>query len=130
LVLDALGGVAILEGDFPAAHSLLVESLTIMRDTELSDRRDICLPLGRLAALAEAQGRMERAARLHGVIATFLARDAESEARPADNFAPRRARDLARVRESLGRAAFEAAFDEGRAMAWEQAVAYAIEDAA
>ena len=118
-VLEALGGVAIQEGDFPAAHSLLVESLTIMRDIEHRNRTAV-MPLERFVALAKAQGRMERVARLYGVIASLwsIAPDAEFEAR------------LACVRESLGQAAFEAAFNEGRAMAWEQAVAYAIEDAA
>jgi len=119
-VLEALGGIAIQEGDFPAAHSLLVESLTIMSDIEHRHRTTV-MPLGRFVAIAEAQGRMERAARLQGFMDTLWRNwtpDAEFEAR------------LARVRESLGQGAFEAAFQEGRAMAWEQGVAYAMEDAA
>jgi hypothetical protein len=88
------------------------------------NRREIAPSLVGLAAVAAAEGEPERAARLLGAAQGLL--DALGAAmRPID--CTLRERTDAAARADLPASTFEAAWSEGRAMALEQAVAYALD---
>jgi predicted ATPase/class 3 adenylate cyclase len=122
--LDGLGHVTSDQGDYAAARALYEESLAIFR--QLGDQRGIALALDGLAALAAAhQGQPERAARLSG------AAEALREAVGAPLSPHERAeyhRHVAATRAALGEEAFAAAWEAGRALSLEQAVAYALDE--
>jgi hypothetical protein len=77
-----------------------------------------------LAQIAAAEGRPERAARLFGAADAIT--NSTGEAVPLANRAEY-AQIAEGVRDSLGKEAFEAAWDEGQAMSLEEAVAYGLE---
>jgi len=120
-----LGRVALAEGDAATAHARLTEALTVLRDAGLV--WDVPPLFGDLAQVAVAQGQPERAARLWGAAAAqhqaLLGRPL-----PADE-GPTLAQATESLRARRGAAAFAAAWDAGRAMPLEQAVADALEDA-
>jgi non-specific serine/threonine protein kinase len=118
--LTHLGLLACVQGDYAGAGSLFEESLAIYRD--LGNKQGIAESLESLARLA-AQGReWERAARLWGVAALREAIGAP----PAPNRREEWERELGAARAALGEEAFAASWAEGRAMALEQAIAYAL----
>jgi non-specific serine/threonine protein kinase len=119
--LNGAGGRAWMQGDYAAARALLEESLTIFR--ELGDKRGTANSLESHAALAHQEQQAGRAARLWGA-ATSL-REAIGSPRPPGD-PETYDHEVAEVRSVLGEAAFDAAFEEGRAMSWEQAVAVAL----
>jgi predicted ATPase/class 3 adenylate cyclase len=122
--LDNLGWAALLRGDYERAHSLHRESLELSR--ELGDKLIVAESLEGLACSA-ARGDEGRAARLSGAAGAL---------REAVGYhqAPReralREPFLGAARSRLGEARWEAALAEGRAMTFDDAVAYALEDAA
>jgi predicted ATPase/class 3 adenylate cyclase len=115
IVLHSLADTAFEQGEWSAAGSYFSESLAILR--ELDHRVRIVFALEGVGALVAAQHEAARAARLWGAaqrvredIGTPLADDAA--------FASR----VAAARASLGDAAFDAAWAEGRALTLDQAV--------
>jgi hypothetical protein len=122
--LLGLGDLARAEGDLSIAHARYAEALRVGRaNGARSFLRAVSRLLLRLASVSIAVGDPYRAARIFG---------AEAAARgDTAMFQGRRDRwedDLAAVRATLGEAAFEVAWAEGRAMTLEQAIADALED--
>ncbi len=118
-----LGLVARHEGDYEGARALYGESLTLF--LELQDRRGVAYVLEMLAALVAVEDQPARSVRLSG--AAQAMRDAVGSALPAVD---RQERDhrLDALRAALGNAAYEAAWEEGTAMALEQAFDYALKN--
>ncbi|HEX6270937.1 MAG TPA: hypothetical protein VFZ43_11920, partial [Anaerolineales bacterium] len=101
----------------------LGESLRVRR--EIGDIGGSAWCLERLAEVALAQGKPEKAVRLLGAAAALRV-SIGSVVDPADEreYQSR----LISLRMELGNERFAAAWDKGRAMSLEQAVAYALED--
>jgi predicted ATPase/class 3 adenylate cyclase len=120
VALDSLGDLTRAQGDYAAARSLYEESLAICR--QLEDQGGIASCLEGLAAVASAKGQHEQAAQL------FAAAEALREVSGALLISERgdHDRDVAAVRTELGNEKFVAAWAEGRAMAPEQAIEYAL----
>jgi predicted ATPase len=119
--LSGLGHVACRQGDWAAARSLLAEGLALRR--ALGDREGSVTCLEGLAVVAGAKSQTERAGRLFGAAATLR------EARSAPLPPPDRTyyeRHVTAARAALGETAFAAAWNTGRALTWEQAVAAAL----
>jgi non-specific serine/threonine protein kinase len=122
LSLNNLGTVAFDQGDYPAARALCEESLVLRR--ELSDRRGIAESLEELAYCAFALVSPGRAARILGA-AERLREEIASPLAPTDR--PQYDRQVAAARAAIGDdAAFDFAWQEGRAMTLDQAVEYAL----
>jgi tetratricopeptide (TPR) repeat protein len=121
--LHVLGRIALAEGDLATAASGFLEALE--NDELVGNRTGMGIVLDNLAAKASAEGRHLQAVRLAG------ASQAIKEA--AGGHAPPPFIDLPDPREAarqvLGEAAVNAAWEEGRAMTLEQALAYARGDA-
>jgi non-specific serine/threonine protein kinase len=114
--------VAFDQGDYPAARALCEESLVLRR--ELSDRRGIAESLEELAYCAFALVSPGRAARILGA-AERLREEIASPLAPTDR--PQYDRQVAAARAAIGDdAAFDFAWQEGRAMTLDQAVEYAL----
>jgi predicted ATPase/class 3 adenylate cyclase len=120
--LNNLGNIAMKQGEDATARSLTEESLAIRR--EVGDRRGIAGSLETIASLVVRAQRGEQAARLWG--AAEALREAIGSPRPARE-REEYAEQVAVARAALGDAAFAAAWEAGRALPWEQAVAYALE---
>jgi non-specific serine/threonine protein kinase len=121
--LNNLGLVAHAEGDYPAALALLKECLQICR--ELGDPWAIAVSLQGLALVAAAVARPDRAARLWG--AAERLRDEIGGPLP-QNERSRYEQRVAAACAALGAECFDRAWQEGRAMTWEQAVEYALSE--
>jgi predicted ATPase/DNA-binding SARP family transcriptional activator len=124
-LLNLLGEVAQRQGEPERAAQLFRESLPLHRD--VGDRGAIAIVFHNLGAVAQLQGQHGRAARL------FAAAEALREGgigTPRYSLTDRadRERDLAAVRAALGEEAFAAAWAEGRAMPFEQAISDALTD--
>jgi non-specific serine/threonine protein kinase len=118
-----LGRVAAGSGDPATARELNCESLDLFH--ALGDRSGIAASLEGLATIAAASGSPGRAARLHGAAACLR----ETIASPID--ASERSayeRDLAGARAALGDDAFDRAWQEGRTMGPDEAIAIALAD--
>jgi len=117
--LHVLGRIALAEGDMPTAAASFLEALD--NDEEVGNRTGMGIVLDNLAARASALGHHLRAVRLAG------ASEAIKEA--AGGHAPPPFIDLPdpseAARDALGDAAVAAAWEEGRAMPLDQALAYA-----
>jgi len=123
--LGNLAWVALITGGYERAGHDYGEALTVA--TVVGDRWWMAWCLTGLAGIAAVRGEPERAARLFAAAATR--REAEGEAfRPS----VQRLHDqmVAEDRAELGEAAFAAARDAGRVLAWDQAIAEASEVAA
>lgn len=120
LVLGSLGDVERIEQNHDRASALLGESLTVMMAS--GQAHDIHWALEVLAHLAFDVGATPRAVRLSAAAASIR----ESCGATAPSLEQRREQWLARARERLGGAAFEAAWREGSDMSPEDAAAYAI----
>jgi predicted ATPase/DNA-binding SARP family transcriptional activator len=118
--LWGLGLVAYEQGDYAAALTLYGESLVILRTLE--DKRGIADALDTYASFAHQEQQVRRAVKLRGA-ATAL-REAIGAPIPPNK---RRTYDqqVAQAHAALGEEAFDAVFEEGRAMAMELAVEYA-----
>jgi tetratricopeptide (TPR) repeat protein len=120
--LNDLGNVALAQGDYERAEALYEESLAIFQ--ELGSQWGIANALKKFAKLAGVKGQRERAARLLG------AAEALREAIGAPMYLPERPdyeQIVTELRSALGDEAFAVAWEEGRAMTLEQAIAYALE---
>ena len=124
--LNILGDVAGELRDFSSARALYLEALMIRR--ELGERWGIAQSLQRLAASPCALGTSLRAARVWGA-AERLREEIGSPLPP--NERPRYDRRVAEARASLGDdAAFDHAWQEGRALNLEQAIELTLEETA
>jgi DNA-binding CsgD family transcriptional regulator len=130
--LGELGRVAMHQGDDALATAYLAESLTLF--TEMENSEWIAVVLKRLgevvleqaARVARAQEQPERAARLCGAAeALFVATQEPGRAHCSELEC-----DVAIARAQLDATTWEMAWAEGRAMTSEQAIAYALEEAA
>jgi predicted ATPase len=120
--LGNLSYVAQQRGEYARAAELLTGALTLFRG--LGARRYICQDFARLAGPVAAQGYPQAAARLLGASEAIL--DAMgSGLQPGDR--PDIRRYAVAVRHQLDRGMFDAAWAEGRAMSFEQALSYALE---
>ncbi|MGH2656534.1 MAG: AAA family ATPase [Actinomycetota bacterium] len=121
--LHTLGRTAFAQGDLATAAASFLEALD--NDEQVGNRTGMAIVIDNLAAKAGAEGRHLRALRLGG------ASEAIKEA--AGGHAPPPFIDLPdpleAAREVLGEAVVAAAWEEGRAMTLEQAVALAREQA-
>jgi predicted ATPase/class 3 adenylate cyclase len=116
--LHNLGSVTYDQGDFAAALALCKECLGIQR--ELGDRLAITNSLTNLAALVAALGSVLRAARIWGA-EQRLRDEIGSPLSPTDRLA--REKSVAAARATLGDdAAFDRAWQEGRALTLELAI--------
>ncbi|HEY6712996.1 MAG TPA: tetratricopeptide repeat protein [Rubrobacter sp.] len=121
--LNNLGLVALCRGDYARAAKLSSESLRLSE--ELLDHQVLTWSLDALAAVCAQQGSVGRAARLWG--AAEVLREASGFPQPPDD---KRVLEpfLETARSRLDEAAFQAAWEEGRAMTEEQAVGYALSE--
>jgi non-specific serine/threonine protein kinase len=123
-VLWTLANVARDQGDNPTARSLYTESMVAAQ--EQGSAFHVAILLDSFASLAAAEGQAARAARLLGA--------AEAVRQASDvTLAPVYRRDfydaiIAAVQAALDAGALKAAWAEGRAMAWEQAITYGLAD--
>jgi predicted ATPase/class 3 adenylate cyclase/tetratricopeptide (TPR) repeat protein len=123
ITLNNLGGVALQQGEYASARSLYQESLGIHR--EVGDKRGAAYSLEAFAYLAVKADTEQRAARLWAAAAAL--REAIGSPLPPNDREEQESK-IAMAKEALGEAAFAAAWEEGRAMTWEQAAAYALEE--
>jgi predicted ATPase/class 3 adenylate cyclase len=121
--LGILGWIAMREEKWDHAMTRLCESLEVRR--EIGDQSGSAWCLERLAAVAMAQGQTEKAARLFGAGAALRA-SIRSVIDPADQ--PAYKSKIRSLRRKLGKQRFTKTWDEGHALALEQAVAYALEN--
>ena len=125
LSLSGLGGLAQHRGDLEGARALFEESLHLRR--EIGDRKAVAVSLREMAEVLAAGGHVRKAARLWGAVQSLR----ENIGTPLPPAHPGRAgQQLAQAQAALGETAFAAAWEEGRAMTWEQAASYAIGDPA
>jgi tetratricopeptide (TPR) repeat protein len=117
-----LGYVAYRQGNPESARELFAESLALRR--RLGDQRGSVACLERLAAVAATTGQSGRAARLFG--AAEALREALGTPLPPVDHADYE-HDLAATRAGLSEAALASAWEQGRALTWEEAIAEAIE---
>jgi predicted ATPase/DNA-binding XRE family transcriptional regulator len=124
-VLDSLGSVYHAQSRFEQSAAAFAEALTLSR--EMGDTHVVLAVLEHMVELAAEQGEIARAARLAGAAAA--ARDA-TELPAMVSQQAHLDETLSRARASLGAGAFERAWEEGRGMTLEAAVAYALEQTA
>jgi hypothetical protein len=117
--LPRLGHAILDMGDVGQARACFVEAATLLRQMQALNFAPPTL--GGFACLARLDGQWERAARLFG---------AASRSRNAPDPAAQQAHQMhiATIRESLGEDAFTAAWETGRTMDLEKAVAYALDE--
>jgi predicted ATPase/transcriptional regulator with XRE-family HTH domain len=111
------------QGHTAQATELLMESLSIFQ--ELGDRPGIAACLTAFAAVASTEGQMTRAATLFGA-ADALLETTGFHLHPADRIEQDRAAPL--VRQALGEGEWRTAWEMGRAMTPERAIAFAIDN--
>src|SRR5215204_1026539 len=119
--LDNLGWAALVGGDHERARALHQESLALSR--ELGDKYTASESLEGLACSAGAKGEVERAGRLFG--AAEALREAVGYEQTHKERALREPY-LATARSRLGEAPWARAWERGRSMAFEDAIAYAL----
>jgi predicted ATPase/DNA-binding SARP family transcriptional activator/DNA-binding NarL/FixJ family response regulator len=135
LLSDALcnlGWAALLRGDPGRATTLYAESLELKRElgeNPLLVKLTVALPetLDGLACVAVARGETERAVRLFGATRA-LHEQVRDHLTLAREYAALREPYLADTHSQLSEEAWEAAFTEGRAMGFEEAVEYALSE--
>jgi non-specific serine/threonine protein kinase len=116
-MLANLAYVAQFQGEYDRAETRWRESLAVYR--QLGHDRGIAICLAGFAGLAGAVGEPEHAARLFGAAATLS--ETVAALWPADRADYEE--NVARVRAALGQGAFAAAWEEGRTLSLEQALA-------
>jgi predicted ATPase/DNA-binding CsgD family transcriptional regulator len=122
--LYTLATLAQAERDHERARDLFEEGLKL--SAELGNEADVAHCLEGLASIAGAEGRIEHAARLWGAEEVLLEKIEAS----VYTYVPDRSlhrNQVAGVRALIDEAVWEAAWTEGRAMATEQAVEYALD---
>jgi Tetratricopeptide repeat len=116
------GNVALAQGDQAGARSLYTEVLNTFRAG--ADREGSAFALERFATLAAVTGQSETVARLLGA-AEALREAIEFPLPPVDR-TEYYDRLVEETRIALGEKRYAAAWAEGRAMSWDQAVAYTL----
>lgn len=122
-VLLELGRVARTQGDNACALALCRESLILSQ--KLDNRSHVAFCLTTLAGVIQATGDVRRAVRLFGAAESLL-QSLDAVLDPGGSLAYDS--DLTAARTRLGESALEEARAEGRAMTFEQAVAYALSE--
>jgi tetratricopeptide (TPR) repeat protein len=117
-----LSYVAYHQGDYERAEAIILEVITLL--LELEDTHYITYMPAGLAGPVAAQGNPEKAAQLLGASEALLESMGIS-LQAGDQFEIERYE--AAVRAQLDKATFDAAWGEGRAMSFEQALSYALE---
>jgi tetratricopeptide (TPR) repeat protein len=123
IALDNLGWAALVRGDHQRAEALHEESLVLCR--ELGDKLIGSESIEGLACSAAAQGEAERAAKLFGA-AQALREAVGYQQVPRERSLREPYLTAAYFR--VGEADWARAWEEGRSMAFEDAVAYALEE--
>ena len=123
VALDNLGWAALIRGDHQRAEALHEESLVLCR--ELGDKLIGSESIEGFACAAGAKGEAERAARLFGAAEALREAAGYQQAPRAHSL---REPYLAAARSRVGEAAWAAAWEKGRSMAFEDAIAYALEE--
>jgi non-specific serine/threonine protein kinase len=123
MAVGNLAGLRLLQDRRDEAAALSAEGIRLCE--ELADRRGLAWFLAVAAAVAATQERFMRAARMWGAAEAFL--EGIGSALPTQLFDLVVGPALAITRESLGAENFRAAWSEGRAMSFHQAVQYALE---
>ena len=113
-----------MQGNLEESAKLFHETLLV--GSELNDHWTIPRALGGLAGAAVLAAQYQRAARLFGVMVAMRELSGIGEA--TGFFRTLCERDETEARAALGSEAFLAAWEEGRAMNPERAIAYALED--
>jgi predicted ATPase/class 3 adenylate cyclase len=121
--LHVMGRIALADGDLSTAGPCFLEALA--NDEEVGNQTGMGIVLDNLAAMATAEGRHLRAVRLGG--ASEAIKEAAGGHAPPPFIDLPDPRDAAR--ETLGDDAIAAAWEEGRAMTLDQALAFAREEA-
>ena len=121
--LGSLGQLAMARGDHEEAERLIRE--VVRRYNRLGQRSLMGLCLTNLSQIAEAQGRTERSTCLLAAAGILRARF-NFRIPPVEQAAHEAT--LAEKRDLLGAARFRAAWDQGLAFTWEEALAYALSD--
>ena len=124
IALHILAQAAWASGEHERAARYFQDALELT--FEVSDRTNAAYCMQGLAAVAASRGEPGRAARLLGAAEALLETAGVPLYAQVDLELHQRAADAAR--EQLGEQAWAAAWDEGRAMSFEEAVAYARED--
>jgi predicted ATPase/class 3 adenylate cyclase len=122
LALSTMSAGALIAADYDGAAAFAAEGLGVA--LELGHKRFIADHLSSLVEVAGAQGQSERVARLLGALSRLA--DVQGY-RIANARLPQTTGAHDAARNALGESAFDTAFGEGRALATEQAVAYALE---
>lgn len=122
-LLHNLGHVALHQGDITHAITLFTESLQLAQ--ELGNKQLIAECLAGLGGVAGAKGQPLQAARLLGA-ADVLLKAISRVLVPADLGEYKR--NLASSRAKLDEATWQAAWDEGRTISMEQAIAHALQE--
>jgi tetratricopeptide (TPR) repeat protein len=121
-----LAQVALVRGDHGLAARLLEEGVAISE--QMRDQANLSYFLEGLAVVASVQGSAERSTHLFGAAERLL----EAVGAPVYNYykpdPSLYERTISATRSRLGVADFEEALAKGRAMTFDQAVAYALED--
>ncbi len=125
LVMLTLADLALSQGDTGAAHQLLRDGLSTMR--QVGEKLGIPDALDSFGHLAATQGQPERAIRLAGA-AERLRTISGTHSWPVNE--RRRTRWITETRRALGETAFHAAWAHGSAATGNRAVAYALDEAA
>ena len=119
--LGNLGIVASYEDDYAGAYALHEECLALT--SQLGDQQGIASVLGNLGTVAFRQGQMKRLVQFNGAAAS-LRESLGSPLPPVDQ--AERDKQLTSAAESLGEAAFAAAWETGWAMTLTEAIEYAL----
>ena len=123
--LQGLGRVAQSQEDYGAARSFHTEAIVLGQEKEIGNSWIVAMHFSALATLAAAQKQMQRAARLFGAAETLfpVIRFEMSAAERAEHD-----QALAAARAALGEEAYMAAYNEGKKMTFDEAIAYALEE--
>lgn len=119
--LNDMGQVALAQGNSSWALALFSQSLSLAK--ELGSKWDLGWCLEGLAGVAALTGQYERAARLFGVVEALF-ESIGFRVRPDDR--ADHDRKVAAVHARLEKETFDKAWEEGRAMTLEQAIAYGM----
>jgi predicted ATPase/DNA-binding XRE family transcriptional regulator len=116
-----LGAVAFQLGDHATAYACCVESLELR--SELGDRHGAAFVLEELASFASAEGEPSVAARLYGA-SEAIREEVGSPLSPAERV--RYDANVSKARSATEEAAFDAAWEEGRALPLKEVLEYAM----
>jgi predicted ATPase len=119
--LENLGNISTLEGNYADARVQLCQGIMLGR--ELGDHHLLLYILGDLTKLEAVLGMSERAATLGGVVTAMRTQLGASMA-PAED--EERERALQQARMALDDRTYQRAFDDGRTLSLEAALAYAL----